>query len=141
MNMTTCLKVAWSNVPIWLLILVLPVLFGACGAQPQTVSTAASPTPQASAAPQTNTVPNPPGFSPAILNHPYPATGVVKNINRKEGWIGINHEEIKGYMPAMEMEFWLKSPNLVDDIKVGDRIDFIVIENGKGQYVTEIKKR
>ena len=55
--------------------------------------------------------------------------------------MGIEHEEIKGLMPAMQMEFWLKSRSLLDNVKVGDRVDFVVVENEKGQYVTEIKKK
>ncbi len=43
-------------------------------------------------------------------------------------------------MPAMEMEFLLKDKSLVDNIKVGDRVNFVLIETRKGEYLTEIKK-
>jgi hypothetical protein len=125
----------------------LPVLFGACRAQPQPVSTASSPTPQAavststSPTSETKPFPNPPGIPPPIMNHPYQGTGIVKIVNQKEGWVSIKHEEIKDYMPAMEMEFWVSSRSLLDNINVGDQIDFVVVENEKGQYVTEIKKK
>jgi len=62
-------------------------------------------------------------------------------VNRKEGWIEINHEEIKDLMPAMEMEFWVKSRDILDNVKVGDRVDFVVVETGKGEYVTQITKK
>ena len=74
------------------------------------------------------------------MNQPYPATGVVVLINRKEGWIEINHEEIKGLMPAMQMEFWVKDKSLFDKVKAGDRIDFAAVETETGEYLTELKR-
>lgn len=66
---------------------------------------------------------------------------MIRIINRKEGWIEIDHEEIKGLMPAMQMEFWVKSKSLFDHVKVGDRVDFVIVETEKGEYLTEIKKK
>lgn len=74
------------------------------------------------------------------MDKPYPATGVVALINKKEGWIEINHDEIKELMPAMQMEFWVKEKSLLDKVKVGDRVDFTVVETKKGEYLTEIKR-
>jgi Cu/Ag efflux protein CusF len=82
----------------------------------------------------------PPGFPPPVMDKPYPATGVVALINKKEGWIEINHDEIKDLMPAMQMEFWVKDKSLLDKVKVGDRVDFIIVETKKGEYLTEIKR-
>jgi len=76
-----------------------------------------------------------------IFDHPYQGTGVVMTINVKEGWIGIKHEEIKGLMPAMEMEFWVSSRSLLNSIKPGDKIDFTIVETRKGEYITEIKNK
>ena len=74
------------------------------------------------------------------MDKPYPATGVVALINKQEGWIEINHDEIKDLMPAMQMEFWVKDKSLLDKVKVGDRVDFTVVETKKGEYLTEIKR-
>ena len=74
------------------------------------------------------------------MDKPYPATGVVALINKKEGWIEINHDEIKDLMPAMQMEFWVKEKSLLDKVKVGDRVDFTVVETKKGEYLIEIKR-
>jgi Cu/Ag efflux protein CusF len=82
----------------------------------------------------------PPGFPPPVMDKPYPATGVVALINKKEGWIEINHDEIKDLMPAMQMEFWVKDRSLLDKVKAGDRVDFTVVETKKGEYLTEIKR-
>ena len=74
------------------------------------------------------------------MDKAYPATGIVALINKKEGWIEINHDEIKDLMPAMQMEFWVKDKSLLDKVKVGDRVDFTVVEMKKGEYLTEIKR-
>jgi Cu/Ag efflux protein CusF len=82
----------------------------------------------------------PPGFPPAVLGKPYPGTGIVKIINRKEGWVEIDHEEIKDLMPAMEMEFWIRDPALMNGVSVGDKVTFVVVEDSKGEYLTELKR-
>src|SRR5215471_3563300 len=82
----------------------------------------------------------PAGFPPAVMNKPYPGTGVVVQINHQEGWIEINHEEIKDLMPAMQMEFWVRDKSLLDQVKAGDRVDFAVLETTGGEYLTELKR-
>jgi Cu/Ag efflux protein CusF len=82
----------------------------------------------------------PPGFPPAVMNKPYTATGVVVQINRSEGWIEINHEEIKDLMPAMQMEFWVRDKSLLDKAKPGERVDFTIVETTSGEYLTEMKR-
>ena len=114
-----------------LLIILLLLAITSCRKQEQ-VAQVTPPTPT----PATG----PPGYPPPVMNQPYPATGVVVLINRQEGWIEINHDEIKGLMPAMQMEFWVKDKSLFDNIKAGDRVDFTVIETPKGEYLTELKR-
>jgi len=74
------------------------------------------------------------------MNKPYPGTGVIVTINRGEGWIEINHEEIKNLMPAMQMEFNVKDKSLLDNVKVGERVNFTIVETQEGEYLTEIRK-
>lgn len=117
-----------------LLFILIAVLFLACQKQTNQ-SRSASPTP--------NTVTSangPAGFPSPVLNKPYPGRGVVALINRDEGWIEINHEEIKGLMPAMQMEFNVKDKSLLDRAKVGDHVDFTIVETEKGEYLTELKQ-
>jgi Cu/Ag efflux protein CusF len=83
----------------------------------------------------------PAGFGPPVMNKPYPGTGVVASINKPEGWIEINHEEIKDLMPAMQMEFNVKDKSLLDRASVGDRVDFTIVETERGEYLTEIKRK
>jgi Cu/Ag efflux protein CusF len=65
---------------------------------------------------------------------------MVKLLNRKEGWVEIEHGEIKDLMPAMVMEFWVRDPALMKRVRVGDQVDFVVVEDSKGEYLTELKK-
>ena len=123
-------------VAFWLLILLPAALALSCRPQPQpskTVAPTATPQPVV----QMN---NPPGFPPTVLGKPYPGTGVVTIINQKEGWVEIEHEEIKDLMPAMQMEFWIRDPSLLKGIRVGDKVDFVVVEDKVGQYLTELKR-
>ena len=117
-----------------LLIILSPLLISSCQKPERAVQTA-QPVPASSTIP-----PRPPGYPPPVMNQPYPATGVVVLINRKEGWIEINHDEIKGLMPAMQMEFWVKDKSLFDNAKAGDRVDFTIVETEKGEYLTELKR-
>ena len=117
----------------WLFVIVPVLLITSCRKQEQVAQTS-QPTPAA-------TIPaRPPGYPAPVMNQPYPATGVVVLINRKEGWIEINHDEIKGLMPAMQMEFWVKDKSLFDNAKAGDRVDFTIVETEKGEYLTELKR-
>jgi Cu/Ag efflux protein CusF len=54
--------------------------------------------------------------------------------------VEIEHEDIKDLMPAMTMEFWVRNPSLMTQVRVGDKVDFVVVEDSKGQYLTELKK-
>ena len=117
-----------------ILLVTLAVAFLSCHKQ-QPVSVephpASSPTP----------LRGPAGFPPAVMNKPYTGTGVVASINKKEAWIEINHEEIKGLMPAMQMEFNVKDKSLLDKVNVGDQVDFTIVETEKGEYLTEINRK
>jgi Cu/Ag efflux protein CusF len=75
-----------------------------------------------------------------VIGKAYRGTGVVKIINIKEGWIEIDHKEIPGLMPAMEMEYWVKKKSLLKQARVGDHVDFAVVETGKGEYLTELTR-
>ncbi|HEV7684907.1 MAG TPA: copper-binding protein [Pyrinomonadaceae bacterium] len=134
-------KTSLENLPssssvfhLWPVALLAVILFAACRPQTQPTKPASSPSPQ-------STIASLPPMPSPVLNQPYPGTGVIRIINRKEGWVEIDHEDIKGLMPAMQMEFWVTNRSLLDQVKVGDRVDFVVVETEKGEYVTELKKK
>jgi Cu/Ag efflux protein CusF len=120
--------------PIQFLLITLAMAFLSCQKQPPVrveLHPASSPTP----------LTGPAGFPPPVMNKPYAGTGVVASINKKEGWIEINHEDIKDLMPAMQMEFNVRAKSLLDKVKVGDRVDFTIVETEKGEYLTEINRK
>ena len=115
-------------------LMVLAVALSAsCRKQPQAQR---APEPSPPAAMQKNPVEM---MSP-VIGKPYPGIGVITIINVKEGWVEINHEPIEGLMPAMQMEWWVKDRSLLKNVQVGDKVDFVVVETGKGEFITEMKK-
>ncbi len=56
----------------------------------------------------------------------YHGVGIVKAIQPKTGALTLDHEDIVGFMPAMEMMYKVKSPALANGLKVGDRVEFDV---------------
>jgi len=96
-------------------------------------------------APPTNkqSAPTPTGPAAAVQTNSYHGEGVVKKIftNPKAPAIEINHGDIDGLMPAMQMEFPVTDPSILNGIAVNDRIDFTV-ESASGQMkVIAIKKK
>jgi FtsP/CotA-like multicopper oxidase with cupredoxin domain/Cu/Ag efflux protein CusF len=49
----------------------------------------------------------------------------------------VNHEEIKGFMPAMEMSYPVKPAGLLDGINSGDKIEFTI--DGVSATITGVK--
>jgi len=81
------------------------------------------------------------GPAAAVASNSYQGVGVVKSINTKGPAIEIDHGDIEGLMPAMQMEFPVTDANLLNGIAVNDRIDF-TIEAAKGEMkVIAIKKK
>ena len=85
--------------------------------------------------------PTPSGPAAAVQTHSYEGVGIVKSLNPKRPGIEIDHEDIVGLMPAMQMEFPVTEGALLNGIAVNDRIDF-TIQNGTGEMtITAIKKK
>ena len=66
----------------------------------------------------------------------YDGRGSVVSLDEKRGKVTLKHEEIKGLMPAMTMEFPIKSPELLDGVRQGDRVRFTLVPQG-GDFVVE----
>ena len=104
------------------------IVVSGCGAPPTNKESAAA---------------TPSGPAAAVQTNSYHGVGVVKNLypNPKAPAIEIDHGDIQGLMPAMQMEFPVTDPNLLKGIAVNDQIDF-TIEAAKGQMkVIAIKKK
>lgn len=70
----------------------------------------------------------------------YQGKGIVTKINFKLGSVELDHEEIKGSMPAMIMEFYVKEKSELEVLKIGDKVDFILEENRGQEKLISIKK-
>jgi Cu/Ag efflux protein CusF len=85
----------------------------------------------------------PPASGPAaaVQTNQYKATGVVKALNPKGPAIEINHGDVEGLMPAMQMEFPVTDANLLNGLAVNDRIDFTIENATDGMKVVAITKK
>jgi len=81
------------------------------------------------------------GPAAAVQSNQYKGEGVVKAINPKGPAIEIDHGDIEGLMPAMQMEFPVTDANLLNGLAVNDRIDFTVENATDGMKVVAIKKK
>lgn len=100
-------------------------------------SPTASPTPKATTSP----VNSPNDNSAAKTKYKnYTVRGVVKKIDAANNSIVIDHEDIGDYMVAMEMPFPVVDKKILNGIKVGDRVTF-VLETGVGvERIISIRK-
>jgi Cu/Ag efflux protein CusF len=96
-------------------------------------------------APPTNKqpAPTPSGPAAAVAKNTYQGSGVVKAVytNPKAPAIEIDHGDIDGLMPAMQMEFPVTDPKLLNGIAVNDRIDFTIEAAAGEMKVAAIKKK
>ena len=96
-------------------------------------------------APPTNQQSKPAASGPAaaVQSNAYHGVGVVKAVftNPKAPAIEIDHGDIEGLMPAMQMEFPVTDPNLLNGIAVNDQIDFTIETNAGTMKVSAIKKK
>ena len=91
--------------------------------------------------PNQSSSPTPSGPAVAVQSSSYKGVGIVKALDPKLPAIEIDHEDIAGLMPAMQMQFPVTERALLNGLAVNDRIDFMV-ENGTGEMkVTAIKKK
>ena len=110
-----------------IIVLATLIVLSACGAPPTNKQSA----------------PTPSGPAAAVQTNSYHGAGVVKHVytNPKAPAIEIDHGDIDGLMPAMQMEFPVTDPKLLNGIVVNDHIDF-TIEAAAGQLkVSAIKKK
>jgi len=82
-----------------------------------------------------------PGPEAAVKTNSYVGVGTVTALDPKVPMIEIDHDDIKGLMPAMQMQFRLKDKSLLDGIHGGDRIEFTVENGVGGLLVTDVRKK
>jgi Cu/Ag efflux protein CusF len=80
------------------------------------------------------------GPAAAVETRTYQAVGTVKGLDPKLPSIEIDHEDIKGLMPAMQMWFHVKDTSLVKGVTTGDRVEFSLEAGVGGLKIVAIKK-
>lgn len=105
----------------------------ACGGGDRSNPNVTTPSPSASAGSS--------GPAAAVATRTYAGVGTVKALNPNAPSIEIDHGDIEGLMPAMQMEFDVSDGALLDGLQVNDRIDFTVEDRTGIMRVTAIKKK
>jgi len=70
----------------------------------------------------------------------YEGKGKVTKIDMKIGSVEMDHEEVKGLMPAMRMEFYVSDKALLNGLAVGDEVDFTILYKGGTETITKLSK-
>ena len=85
-----------------------------------------------------------PSETPTPMTQPkngeYPGKGKVTKLNPAGGTVELDHEEVKGVMPAMKMEFNVRDKSMLKDLKVGDAVDFTLEYKDRRETITKIAK-
>ncbi len=63
--------------------------------------------------------------------------GVVKAVASGTGAVTLAHDDIKGFMPAMEMMYKVRTPELTKDLHPGDVVDFKI--DAANYTIVEVK--
>ncbi len=70
----------------------------------------------------------------------YKAIGVVKSIDADAGKITIDHEDIPGYMSAMQMNEAVTDAKMLEAFKAGDKVEFEIERSGAKIVITKLTK-
>jgi len=65
----------------------------------------------------------------------YELKGKVVGVDRARGEVSVEHEEIKGYMDAMTMDFPLHDADALKTVEVGDRIQATLVVTDDGHWL------
>ncbi len=52
--------------------------------------------------------------------------GIVKAVEPGTGALTLSHDDIKGFMPAMEMMYRVRAPEVSKNLRPGDTVDFTI---------------
>lgn len=85
-----------------------------------------------------------PSSTPPNSNKPekqtYTSVGVIKAIDIYGDRVTVDHEEIPGYMAAMEMNEMVSDHELLGGLAVGDKVEFEIARTGSTIVYTKFKK-
>ena len=70
----------------------------------------------------------------------YKSVGVIKKVDAEKGEITIDHEDIPGYMSAMQMTEPVADKNMLDSIKADDKVEFEIERTGADVIFIKLNK-
>ncbi len=71
----------------------------------------------------------------------YDVRGKVVAVDAAKPAVTLDHEDIPGLMRAMQMEFGVHYPKLLEGIKVGDQVQGRLKKGESGYVLTRLEKR
>jgi protein SCO1/2 len=81
---------------------------------------------------------------PAEPQRTYPLRGQILSIGetRSDGRreLSVKHEDIPGFMPAMSMAYFVKTPSLLDGLQPGDLFSATLVLSGSDIHLEAVKK-
>lgn len=124
------------------LILILSVLLAACQSRaPVNQTTKPSPAVAVNIGSNNAAATPAPTVADKTKIRNFRGTGKVTKINLELVSVELDHEEIKGLMPKMIMEFYVKEKSELERLKVGDAVDFVLEDNAGAERIIEIKRK
>lgn len=78
--------------------------------------------------------------SAALETKTYDSTAIVTKIDVAANMVTLDHDDIPGYMKAMSMTEKVKSPEILNGIRVGDRVEFEIERTGSEIIITKLTK-
>jgi Cu(I)/Ag(I) efflux system protein CusF len=70
----------------------------------------------------------------------YHAVGVIEKLDAANSKITLRHEQIGDYMPPMTMEFAVRDPKSLENLKTGEKVDFWLERRGANVQIIEIDR-
>ncbi len=71
----------------------------------------------------------------------YDIKGTVVSLNAEKKTVRLDHEDIPGFMKAMEMDFPVQDSKLLTSLKVGDQVQGRLKAKDSNYVITELQKR
>lgn len=75
----------------------------------------------------------------ATAEQRFEVKGQIRSFEADRKTVHIAHEEIPGFMPAMEMPFTVKDPSLLKGFAPGDRVEFQLLVTKDDCWITALK--
>ncbi len=79
-------------------------------------------------------------IAPNTEKQTYKSVGVIKKVDAENGKITIDHEDIAGYMSAMEMTEPVSDKKMLESVKIGDKVEFEIERTGSKILITKLDK-